>query len=83
MIRTRTVLLAALAAGLVSAGPSPAKAEFFGCNTPKITHYSVSGNSYRAGSRHSYQTYSPAPRHYYGRVSHYSAYSARSYRSRW
>lgn len=79
---SRTVVIAALAAGLVSVVLSPARAEFFGCNTPKVTHYTTygSGGWYRAGSRHHAYTYTPAPRRYYSRTSHYSV---RSDRSQW
>ena len=82
MIRSRPVLMAVLAVGFAVVALTPAQAEFFGCNTPKVTHYTTysSGQSYRAGSRHTYRAYTPAPRHYYSRTSHYSA---RSYRSGW
>jgi hypothetical protein len=78
----RLILAAMLSAGLLAATASSARAEFFGCNTPKVTRYTTGHSSsyYRAGgSRSGQHGYAAAQRH-----SSRTAYSARqSYRAHW
>ena len=66
MTGPRLVMAAVLAAGVITAALTPAQAEFFGCNTPKVTHYSTSGSSwsYRAGSRYGHHAYASASRRF-------------------
>lgn len=78
MVSARFPVLAAatIALGLASVA-TPAKAEFFGCNTPKVRYYSGTPWSYRAPARQSYAAASY-------RVSRPVYHAARhSYRTHW
>jgi hypothetical protein len=68
---------AAIAIGLASAAVTPASAEFFGCNTPKVRYYSGTPWSYHAPARQSYASASY-------RVSRPVYHATRhSYRTQW